>query len=72
MFLYREEYYNPDSIEHAGVAEVIVAKNRNGPTATTNLSFLPRFAVFKDFAATPKKGVANRPGFTEGAGPVGS
>ena len=52
MFLYREEYYNPDSIEHAGVAEVIVAKNRNGPTATTNLSFLPRFAVFKDFAAT--------------------
>lgn len=38
MFLYRDEYYNPDSPEK-GVAEVIAAKNRHGPTSTTKLSF---------------------------------
>ena len=52
MFLYRDEYYNPDSADAAGVAEVIVAKNRNGPTAATTLTFLPRFASFRDFAAS--------------------
>ena len=51
MFIYRDEVYNPDAIDTAGVAEVIVAKNRNGPTATTTLSFVPRFVAFKDFAA---------------------
>lgn len=38
MFLYRDEYYNPDSQEK-GVAEVIAAKNRHGPISTTKLSF---------------------------------
>ena len=52
MFLYRSEYYDPDSIDTAGLAEVIVAKNRNGPTAVGKLSFVSRFAAFKDFAAT--------------------
>ena len=51
MFIYRDEVYHPDNIDTAGVAEVIVAKNRNGPTATTTLSFVPRFVAFKDFAA---------------------
>ena len=31
MFLYRDDYYNPESTEEKGVAEVIIAKQRNGP-----------------------------------------
>jgi len=47
MFLYRDEVYNPGS-ENEGMAEVIVAKHRNGPTGTINLGFLPRFTAFKN------------------------
>ncbi|GJM38634.1 MAG: replicative DNA helicase [Acidimicrobiales bacterium] len=47
MFLYRDEVYNPGS-ENEGMAEVIVAKHRNGPTGTVNLGFLPRFTSFKN------------------------
>ena len=36
MFLYRDEYYNPDS-QKKGEAEVIIAKQRNGPIGTVNL-----------------------------------
>ena len=36
MFLYRDEYYHPDS-EHKGEAEVIIAKQRNGPIGTVKL-----------------------------------
>jgi replicative DNA helicase len=38
VFLYRDEYYN-DKTEEPGVAEVIVAKHRNGPTGTVKLRF---------------------------------
>ena len=51
MFIYRDEVYNPDNSDTAGTAEVIVAKNRNGPTATTTLAFLSRFTTFANFAA---------------------
>ena len=51
MFIYRDEVYNPDNTDTAGTAEVIVAKNRNGPTATTTLAFLSRFTMFANFAA---------------------
>jgi len=47
MFLYRDEVYNPGS-ENEGMAEIIVAKHRNGPTGTINLGFLPRFTAFKN------------------------
>ena len=45
MFLYRDDYYNKDS-EKAGVAEVIIAKQRNGPIGTTELIWLPDLTKF--------------------------
>ena len=39
MFLYREEYYNREESDKANVAELIIAKNRNGPTTAINLYF---------------------------------
>lgn len=45
MFLYRDEYYNPDS-EDAGQAEVIIAKQRSGPTGTVKLSWLAKLTKF--------------------------
>ena len=37
MFVYRDEYYNPDETDQQGLAEVLVAKHRNGPTDTVKL-----------------------------------
>src|SRR5438105_14361929 len=51
MFIYRDEYYNPDETDQQGLAEVHVAKHRNGPTDTVKLSFLKRYAKFSDLAA---------------------
>ncbi len=45
MFLYRDEYYNADS-EKKGIAEVIIAKQRNGPIGTVELVWLPDFTKF--------------------------
>ncbi|MBQ7723484.1 MAG: replicative DNA helicase, partial [Selenomonadaceae bacterium] len=39
MFLYRDEYYNRDESENKNVAELIIAKNRNGPTTSVRLRF---------------------------------
>jgi replicative DNA helicase len=50
VFIYRDEYYNDES-DQQGLAEVIVAKHRNGPTDTIKLSFLRRYAKFADLAA---------------------
>ncbi len=45
MFLYRDEYYNPDT-EEKGVAEVIIAKQRSGPTGSVKLAWLSQFTKF--------------------------
>ncbi len=44
-FLYRDEYYNPDT-EKKGIAEVIIAKQRNGPTGTVDLTWLGKYTKF--------------------------
>jgi replicative DNA helicase len=49
-FVYRDEYYNEES-DQQGLAELIVAKHRNGPTDAVKLSFLKRYAKFADLAA---------------------
>lgn len=47
MFLYRDEYYNKES-EDRGVAECIIAKQRNGPVGTVKMAWLGQFSKFGD------------------------
>ncbi len=51
FFVYRDEYYNGEESDSQGVAEVILAKHRNGATDTVKLSFLKRYAKFTDLAS---------------------
>jgi replicative DNA helicase len=47
IFIYRDEVYNPDS-DHKGTAEVVIGKQRNGPTGKVELSFISEVTTFKD------------------------
>ncbi len=47
IMLYRDEYYNPDTPDR-GIAEIIIAKHRNGPTGTIKLVFDPRYTKFEN------------------------
>ncbi len=49
MFLYRDEYYNPNT-DKKGLGEVIIAKQRNGPTGTVELTWLGQYTKFVDKA----------------------
>jgi len=49
-FIYRDEMYRRDSKE-PGVAEIIVAKQRNGPTGTAKLTYLSQYTRFENYAA---------------------
>ena len=51
FFVYRDEYYMGEESDQQGIAEVILAKHRNGPTGTIKLSWLRRYAKFADLAA---------------------
>lgn len=52
LFLYRDEVYNPVSPDK-GVAEVIVAKNRSGPTGTARLHYAPEWTLFQNLDDKP-------------------
>ncbi len=52
VLLFREEYYNPTD-DNQGIAEAIIAKQRNGPTGSVQLSFLKEYMKFADLY-TPK------------------
>lgn len=45
MFIYRDDYYNHDS-EDAGISEIIIGKQRNGPTGTVKLAWLSQYTKF--------------------------
>jgi replicative DNA helicase len=49
MFLYRDEIYNRESPDQ-GIAEVIVAKHRSGPTGAVRLAFLGQYTKFVNMA----------------------
>lgn len=47
-FIYRHEYYHPEAIDTRGIAEVIVAKHRQGSVGKVEMTFLPEFTLFSD------------------------
>ncbi len=47
-FIYRDDYYKP-SEENAGIAEILISKQRNGPTGTVKLAFLKEFTRFENY-----------------------
>ncbi len=51
MFIFREEVYKPDDPELEGRAEIIIAKQRNGPTGRVKLAFIKRSTRFENMAA---------------------
>ncbi len=50
MFIYRDEVYNKEDSDSKGIAEIIISKQRNGPTGTVRLTFLGEFTRFESFA----------------------
>ncbi|WP_027174768.1 replicative DNA helicase [Desulfovibrio aminophilus] len=54
VFLYRDEFYNKkDDNPKAGVAEIIIGKQRNGPVGEVELAFLKKYTAFENLSATP-------------------
>ena len=55
VFIYRDEVYNKDTTDK-GTAEIIIAKQRNGPIGTTRLTFLGQYTRFENFIHDPYAG----------------
>ena len=51
LFIYRDEVYHPDREESHGKAEIIIGKQRNGPTGTVPLSFISAYTRFENYTA---------------------
>lgn len=59
-FIYREEVYNKEDPDYHGVAEIIVAKQRNGPTGSIFLAFLKNFGAFSIMDPDTKQRIIER------------
>lgn len=55
MLIYRDDYYNDES-EEKGIAEIIIAKHRNGPVGTIKLIYRPEFTKFISFTRATSEG----------------
>jgi replicative DNA helicase len=53
LFIYRDEVYNPES-PNRGMAEIILAKQRNGPTGKLTLTFLGKYTRFENYAGSDR------------------
>ena len=58
IFIYRDEVYRPDTPDK-GVAEIIIAKQRNGPIGTVRLTFLGQYTKFENFAPPAPAGYSS-------------
>lgn len=62
-FIYRDDYYNPEDSKEPGIAELILAKHRNGPIGTVKLAFLNTYPKFADQAhERHERPIEQRPG----------
>lgn len=52
MFIYRDDYYNAETTERPNIAEIDIAKHRNGPTGTIDLFWQAKFATFNNLQRT--------------------
>jgi replicative DNA helicase len=51
LMMYRDEYYNKESHDNKGLAEVIIGKQRNGPTGTVRMAFIGEYTRFENLAS---------------------
>ncbi len=56
MFIYRDDYYTKEACKEPGVAEIIIAKQRNGPTGMVKLAFLKPITKFESLATGSNSG----------------
>ena len=56
MFVYREELYNKDDPSKQGIAEIIIGKQRNGPTGSIQLAFIKDYARFENLTVAREEG----------------
>lgn len=61
MMIYREDYYDRDNPEIKGVAEVIIGKQRNGPTDTVKLKWVPDYGLFENLVRGPESPMPSGP-----------
>jgi replicative DNA helicase len=61
MMIYRQDYYDRDNPEIKGVAEIIIAKQRNGPTDTVRLKWVPEYGIFDNLVRGPDSPMPDMP-----------
>jgi len=66
MFLYRDEEYHPKTTQEPGIAEVIVAKQRSGPTGTIKLRWVKELTRFQDVTASDLRGTQAEMAYGQG------
>ncbi|MCK5679476.1 replicative DNA helicase [bacterium] len=67
MFVYRDEVYNKDNPENAGLAEILVRKQRNGPTGVVGMRFIGEYTSFRDIDKRYDESVGGSPpGMSDG------
>ncbi|MEA2347680.1 MAG: replicative helicase [Thermoleophilaceae bacterium] len=68
VFVYRDEYYHPDTTERPGEADLIIAKHRNGPVGKVSLAFLSRHPKFADLYRADTSQEGHPPPGSNGSG----
>jgi replicative DNA helicase len=59
--IYREDYYDKENPEIKGIAEIIIGKQRNGPTGSVKLRWVPEYGVFENLIRGPEAPMPNGP-----------